>query len=57
MDKDNEAMQEFSDQKETKDPHKPELRKVKKNMIVIEQLAVSNSTVLNQELNWGRLSA
>ena len=22
-------------------------------MIVIEQLAVSNSTVLNQELNWG----
>ena len=22
-------------------------------MVVIEQLAVSNSTVLNQELNWG----
>ena len=25
----------------------------KQKMIVIEQLAVSNSTVLNQELNWG----
>ena len=35
-------------------------QKIRKNtqgkeqkMIVIEQLAVSNSTVLNQELNWG----
>ena len=29
--------------------------KIRKNtqVVVIEQLAVSNSTVLNQELNWG----
>ena len=35
---------------------KPKIRKntqgKKQNMIVIEQFAVSNSTVLNQELNW-----
>ena len=34
---------------------KPKIRKNTqgKKMIVIEHLAVSNSTVLNQELNWG----
>ena len=29
------------------------MTKIKRKMIVIEQLAASNSTVLNQQLNWG----
>ena len=48
------------DKKQCKDfliGRKPKIRKntqgKKQKMIVIEQLAVSNSTVLNQELNWG----